>query len=145
MRFMALGGIAVLLSLGACVSTDLSQDQAKELTAACRAETGAQGSYSVRMGRGGVPEADPVVGAYGLQDGTPAEAAGLNACIARKTSLPTVAGIQQSRTAVTTGTRTTETFTYGTPPATDRTTAAPSVGGQCARRGGVLQGGSGYC
>jgi hypothetical protein len=78
-------GIAILATIGACVSTSLTIDEAKQVTDACRSEVGAVGSYQVRMVNG-IPEAWPIVGAVGLQDGTDAEAAALNACIAQKVS-----------------------------------------------------------
>jgi hypothetical protein len=107
---------AAMVALGACVSTSLSQDEAKRLTEACRAEVGAVGSYSVRQGRGGVPEVFSIVGAYGMKDGTTAEAQALNACIKRKVSGNGVAAA-------------------GTTP----------VSGSCTKRSNPLQGGAGYC
>jgi hypothetical protein len=79
-----LSTLAALVALGACVSTSLSQDEAKRVTESCRAEVGAEGSYSVRQGSGGVPVVTPIKTAYGLQPGTDAEADALNACIQRK-------------------------------------------------------------
>jgi hypothetical protein len=108
-------------------------------------------------------------GAYVFNDGddqvtagggaTAEGAAALNACIQRKaaadgrTALPDVAGVPQSLTTTTDGRKTTETFTYGTPPAQATPAPAPKAApafqtpssGFCAAGGGVLQGGTSYC
>jgi hypothetical protein len=112
----AFSTFAALVALGACVSTSLSQDEAKRLTEACRAEVGAVGSYSVRQGRDGVPEVFPITGAYGLKAGTTAEAQALNACIKRKVSDNGVVA-----------------------------SGVTPVSGSCTRRSNPLQGGASYC
>lgn len=107
---------AALVALGACVSTSLSEAEAKQLTEACRAEVGADGSYNVRMGSGGVPEVFPITKAYGLKPGTTVDADAMNACIKRKVS------------------------GAGSAPA-----VASPVSGSCTKGSNPLQGGVGYC
>lgn len=90
-----------------------------------------------------------------IEGGNAEEAAAMNDCITRKAAeagvsltepAPGAGGaavyeIERS-TAVRTGTGVTETYTYGTPPASSPA-AAPSAGESCRRRN-VLSGGSGY-
>jgi hypothetical protein len=111
----ALATFVALVALGACVSTSMTPGEAEQVTKACRSEVGADGTYQIRM-VSGVPEAWPIVGAYGLKDGTEAGAAALNACIKRKAS---------SSGAVATN--------------------ASQPLGSCKKSGSPLQGGSGYC
>lgn len=77
------------------------------------------------------------------------EARKINRCIEARVmgtgSLPDVAGVSQRTETVRTATGSQVTYTYGTPPAAEGSTASPGIGQQCARRGAVLQGGSGYC
>jgi hypothetical protein len=128
---------------------------AYEYSTACMFENDAPGAYVFSDG-------DDQVTAGG---GATAEgAAAINACIQRKaaadgktalsdTSLPDVAGVGQSATTTTYGQKSTQTYTYGTPPAKvpasapkpKQSSVAPLSHGICAPGAGVLQGGTSYC
>ena len=66
----------------------------------------------------------------------------IEASVKGSQQLPSVAGVPQSVTSSQTGTIRTDTYTYGTPPATP-TSVVPLA--RCERGGGVFQGGTGYC
>jgi hypothetical protein len=134
--FAAVGG------LGACV-TSLTPAEADQAAKTCRAELGTSGSYGVRM-TGRDAYVWPVVGAYGLKDGTQAEAEALTACIERKVAPSDVAGVPQSVSTVQTGTGRTDTFTYGTPPATTTPSSPRSSGNGRNAVCNPLSGGAGY-
>jgi hypothetical protein len=120
----------------------------------CVFEPGTTGAYIV-TGRSGVPVARRTTG--GSQQAVDA----LNACIQSRiatntaaprtsgpavvteTQLPAVAGVRQTVVSETTGTSTTSTFTYGTPPAS--VAATPASGRAPARQCNLqMTGGTGY-
>jgi hypothetical protein len=143
MRFAkALVFCAAIGGLGACV-TSLTPAEADQAAKTCRAELGTSGSYGVRMtGRNAFVW--PVVGAYGLKDGTQAEADALTACIEQKVAQPDVAGVSQSTAVVKTGTGMETTYTYGTPPSSATTSSRrPADTGRSAVCN-PLTGGAGY-
>jgi hypothetical protein len=120
----------------------------RESFAACINEAGITGPYSasslLRNGRTTfVVRTGPNV--------TEAQAAIADACIARTidSPLPTqnsVGGGLEQRTAVRTdGNLTTETYTYGTPPAAVRSATPRPTSAGCVAGGGPMQGGTGYC
>jgi hypothetical protein len=143
MRFAkALALCTAIGGLGACV-TSLTPAEADQAAKSCRAELGTSGSYGVKM-TGRNAYVWPVVGAYGLKDGTQAEADALTACIEQKVAPSDVAGVPQSVTSVETGTGRTDTFTYGTPPATTTTSSPRSSGTGRSAVCNPLTGGAGY-
>jgi hypothetical protein len=141
-----------------CVAPPPSQGSL--LAEACRAEIGVVGSYNYD-GSDDIPVVRPLRGNSVLVGGTEEEAARLNACIRTKaatgqtggtaTALPSVAGVPQRVETTTSGTTTTQTFTYGTPPSTvasaraGRASAPGRSYSGCVDGGGPLQGGTGYC
>ncbi len=133
----------------------------------CLFEPGTTGAYIV-TGRSGVPVARRTSG------GTQQAVDALNACLQRtaaangtavarsngaravtETQLADVAGVPQRVETTTSGTTTTQTFTYGTPPSTvapARAGRASSPGAAtgsassiCLDGGGPMFGGTGYC
>lgn len=101
----------------------------------CMIELSPPGTY-IYDARDGTPEVRPSTG------GTAEGAAVLMDCIERKNA---AAGMQETVTEETVGTRTTKTYTYGQPPAaaTTSSTGSSTTGGNCRNRN-VLTGGSGY-
>jgi hypothetical protein len=132
----------------------------------CLFEPGTTGAFIV-TGRSGVPVARRASG------GTQQAVDALNACIQRKaaangtavartngaravteTQLANVAGVPQRVETTTSGTTTTQTFTYGTPPSTTAPAragrvpspvATGSASSICLNGGGPMFGGTGYC
>jgi hypothetical protein len=133
----------------------------------CLFEPGTTGAYIV-TGRSGVPVARRTRG------GTQQAVDALNACLQRnaaatgtavartngaravtETQLADVAGVPQRVETTTSGTTTTQTFTYGTPPSATAparagrvpspVAAAGTASSICLNGGGPMFGGTGYC
>lgn len=136
--FSSLGG---LLFLASCVGTGGSSI-ANEYSTSCMFEVNPPGSY---VFNGSDDEVKP------MADGTAEGAAAMNACIRRKAAEAGKETVVAEKTGATT---VTQTYTYGTPPASAASATAPgalapsapapSNDGKSCRRRNVLSGGSGY-
>lgn len=147
MRFIAkCTALSCILVTSACSGdgTFGRKDPGQKLVNECLIETGIPGAYSSPAGQD-VPTVSPLERAGGTREG----AASINACIRHK-----AAARGQTVTTQVSGTTTTKTYTYGTPPATKKrsvfsrsTSRRAPVGTSsfCPKYASVLYGGTTYC
>lgn len=126
---------AGLLFLTGCVSG--GGPNISDYSTSCMFEVNPTGSYVWSDG-----DTEVTAGAGGTAEG----AAAMNACIRQKAAAAgdplTPGSATETGTVVRSGTQVTETYTYGTPPASSP--AVPATGGERCRRRNVLSGGTGY-
>lgn len=149
LRVPTILSLACLVAVSGCVGVFYPHEVSDEVIASCVRSSGLpEGTqYTVEeVFRTDGMDRRVVRGPQISQD----QAFRINKCIEGRVigtaGLPSVAGVPQSMSSVPTATGRTDTFVYGTPPAGSMS-ASPgaSIGSTCARRGNVMQGGTGYC